>query len=295
MTDRFEQIRLLEAILFASDTPLGEGQMARHLPEDAHLESLLEELAGLYANRGINLVRIDKRWAFRTASDLAPQMQVENQSTRKLSRVALETLAIVAYHQPVTRGEIEEIRGVALSKGTLDALLEVGWIKPKGRRRTPGRPVTWGTTPGFLDHFGLPSLDALPGVEELKAAGLIDARPAITALGERVTLPGTGEVAAEAEDAIEGEEPLAESFGEDLVPEEEGIDDQISVESSAGDGEVVSESSASHSEGPQETAAERKAEDGEAQHAETQGDSESGLPSAFSDLEERVEKAVSFS
>ena len=156
-------------------------------------------------------------------------MQIETTVARKLSRAATETLAIVAYHQPVTRAEIEEIRGVALSRGTLDTLLEASWIKPRGRRRTPGRPVTWGTTDTFLDHFGLESLDSLPGVAELKAAGLIDSRPAITALGGRGRLLDPGEVGVDtgdlamAEDDLEDDEdftdelPLAAGFGDNLL------------------------------------------------------------------------------
>ena len=147
MTDRFQHLRLLEAVLFASAEPLAPAELARHLPEDADLGALLEELSGLYANRGINLVCRGERWAFRTAPDLAPKMLLETSVTRKLSRAAVETLAIIAYHQPVTRGEIEEIRGVALSRGTLDTLLEAGWVRPKGRRRTPGRPVTAKASP----------------------------------------------------------------------------------------------------------------------------------------------------
>ena len=172
------------------------------------------------------------RTVYHEAEDLAPRMELENRVVRKLSRVALETLAVIAYHQPVTRAEIEEIRGVALSKGTLDALLEIGWIRPKGRRKTPGRPVTWGTSEAFLDHFGLEGLDALPGVEELKAAGLLDARPALTALSDRGLLPGAGEVAPEdlededddeaESDIIEGSERelLEATFGENLLPQD---------------------------------------------------------------------------
>lgn len=220
MNERFERLRLLEAILFATAEPLSGKQLARHVPEGADLEDLLEELAGLYANRGVNLVRSGDRWAFRTAPDLAGLMQVENKVVRRLSRAALETLSVVAYHQPVTRGEIEEIRGVSLSKGTLDTLLEIGWVKPKGRRRTPGRPVTWGTTEDFLDHFGLEALDSLPRAGELKAAGLLDSRPAIMALGERGFLTGDADMPVgpdQEEDPIE-EEPwdiLAAEFGED--------------------------------------------------------------------------------
>lgn len=225
----FDNLRLVEALLFASAEPLAPAQLARFLPEDCALDRLLADLEALYANRGVNLVKRGGRWAFRTAEDLAPRMELENRVVRKLSRVALETLAVIAYHQPVTRAEVEEIRGVALSKGTLDALLEIGWIRPKGRRKTPGRPVTWGTSDAFLDHFGLESTDALPGVEELKAAGLLDARPALTALGDRGLLPAAGEVAQEAADEdddddseVEGSERelLDETFGENLLPQE---------------------------------------------------------------------------
>ncbi len=232
MTDRFAHLRLIEALLFTSAEPLGRAQLMRHLPEDANLDELMEELAGHYANRGFNLVHLGARWAFRSASDLAPLMQIETKSERKPTRAAIETLAIIAYHQPVTRGEIEEVRGVALSRGTLDTLLEAGWIKPKGRRRTPGKPVTWGTTDAFLDHFGLESLESLPGVAELKAAGLIDIRPAVTALGGRGHLLAPGEVGEDVESETQnedGDEPglaeaLAADFGENLVADQETSD-----------------------------------------------------------------------
>jgi segregation and condensation protein B len=201
--DRFQLLRLIEAILFASPEPLSEKTLGSRLPEGADLNGLLQELAGLYANRGVHLVQLDDRWAFRTAPDLASRMQMETLVPRKLSRAAIETLAIIAYHQPVTRAEIEEIRGVALSRGTLDTLLEANWIKPKGRRQTPGRPVTWVTTDVFLDHFGLESRDALPGMEELRAAGLLDARSAISTLGAQA-------MAAIAPREDEGEEEAAE-------------------------------------------------------------------------------------
>jgi len=225
--DRFAQLRLVEALLFASAEPLGRTQLMRHLPEDTNLDELMEELTGLYANRGVNLVHLGERWAFRSAPDLAPLMQIESTVVRKPTRAAVETLAIIAYHQPVTRAEIEEVRGVALSRGTLDTLLEAGWIKPKGRRRTPGKPVTWGTTDAFLDHFGLESLDSLPGVAELKAAGLIDTRPAVTALAGRGSLLAPGEEGEDieredADDEVEETdlaEALAADFGEDLVEE----------------------------------------------------------------------------
>jgi segregation and condensation protein B len=228
MSDRFQLLCLIEALLFASAEPLGLDQIKRHLPEGADPEELLAELASHYANRGVNLIQIGNRWAMRTSPDLAGLMQIERAVVRKPSRAAVETLAIIAYHQPVTRAEIEEIRGVALSRGSLDTLLEAGWIKPKGRRRTPGRPVTWGTSEAFLDHFGLESLEALPGVAELKAAGLLDTRPAITALGSRGALPAAGEIAEERdpdEDEAEFEAPLAGDFGEDLVPGAETEDE----------------------------------------------------------------------
>lgn len=214
--ERFGQLRALEALLFAASEPLSLRQLGDHLPEVADMAGLLEELAGLYANRGVVLQRVGKAYAFRTAPDLAYLFARKERVERKLSRAAVESLAVIAYHQPVTRAEIEEIRGVALSKGTLDVLLEAGWIAPRGRRQTPGKPVVWGTTAAFLDHFGLESLTSLPGLEELKAAGLLDARPAVTALSERAGLFEVAEPAAEGE-----EEPLAEDFGEALVPEEE--------------------------------------------------------------------------
>jgi len=203
---RFETLRLIEAVLFASAEPVSEKVLQQWVPDDVKLRELLEELQNLYANRGVHLVHHEERWTFRTAADLAPRMKMERKVSRRLSRAAIEMLAIVAYHQPVTRAEIEEIRGVMLSRGTLEALLEAGWIKPKGRRETPGRPVTWGTTDAFLEHFGLESLDALPGVEELRAAGLLDKRPAIAALGLG-PLAG-GDVSAEDEDADNAEDDL---------------------------------------------------------------------------------------
>ncbi len=183
--DRFELLRRLEAMLFASAEPLADTELAARLPEGTDLAGLIDELRGHYAGRGVNLVRRGKGWAFRTAPDVAPFLKLERTIPRKLSRAAVETMAIIAYQQPVTRAEIEEIRGVALSRGTLDILLEAGWIKPKGRRRVAGRPVTWGTTEAFLDHFGLESLDALPGVDELKAAGLLDRTGGISSIAMR--------------------------------------------------------------------------------------------------------------
>jgi len=218
MSERFQQLRQLEALLFAAAEPQSPKALAQALGLDSGIEALLEELAGHYANRGVNLVQAGDAYAFRTAADLAHLFTREERQQRRLSRAAVETLAVVAYHQPVTRAEIEEIRGVALSKGTLDVLLEAGWIKPGHRRETPGRPVTWLTTPAFLDHFGLADLGSLPGAEELQAAGLLDSRPAITALSERGLLgPAAANDSGEAEDIAEAD-PLDEDFGEDLVP-----------------------------------------------------------------------------
>ena len=234
MNERFQLLRLLEALIFASAEPLGRDDLARHLPEGSDLDALLEELAALYANRGVTLVQVGKRWAFRTATDLAPLMKIETHVKRRLSRAAMETLAIVAYHQPVTRAEIEEIRGVGLSRGTLDTLLEAGWVKPRGRRRAPGRPVTWGTTESFLDHFGLDSLDSLPGRDELKAAGLLDTRPAIAALGEQGGLPGADENGEGEDEADEEEMPLPEDFEVSLeLPDGEEAPDSDEAEEGA--------------------------------------------------------------
>lgn len=171
-----EAMRMAEALVFASTEPVTEKALADRLPDDVDVRSLMEELAENYEKRGVNLLRVDNAWAFRTTGDLSFLMQREQVQQRKLSRAALEVLAIIAYHQPVTRAEMEEIRGVDTSKGTLDVLLETGWIKLRGRRKTPGRPVTYGTTLEFIDHFGLSEIRDLPGMEELKAAGLLSAR-----------------------------------------------------------------------------------------------------------------------
>ena len=174
--DHAQHLRLIEALLFAGTQALDEKDLADRLPNDANVAVLLADLTTLYANRGVNLIQVAGGYAFRTASDLSEKLKIEKPVTRKLSRAAIETLAIIAYHQPVTRTEIEQVRGVGLSKGTLDLLFEQNWIRPMGRRRVPGRPVTWGTTDFFLEHFGLPSLEDLPGHEEMKAAGLLDPR-----------------------------------------------------------------------------------------------------------------------
>lgn len=180
--ERTRWLRFVEALLFASADPIDEGELRRRVPEEIDVKGLLSELAEHYAERGVVLNRMGTRWAFRTAVDLGPMLRHERPQRRKLSRAAIETLAIIAYHQPTTRAEIEEIRGVALSKGTIDTLLEAGWIAPRGRRETPGRPLQWGTTNAFLDHFGLESTKELPGIEELRAAGLLDRRYGATSI-----------------------------------------------------------------------------------------------------------------
>jgi segregation and condensation protein B len=172
--DHREKLRILEALLFAAAEPLDEGKLKSHLAEDEDIAGLLEELRAFYAGRGVNLVRVAGKWALRTAEDLAYLLERYAVQERRLSKAALETLAIIAYHQPVTRAEIEEIRGVTTSVGTLDILLETGWIRLRGRRRAPGRPVTYGTTDAFLNHFGLESIKDLPGLAELRASGLLD-------------------------------------------------------------------------------------------------------------------------
>jgi segregation and condensation protein B len=167
-------LRILEALLFAASEPLAEQYLRTHLKSDDDVAALLTELQGFYASRGINLVKVAGKWAFRTAEDLSYLLERHATEQRRLSKAAMETLAIIAYHQPVTRAEIEEIRGVAASAGTLDVLMEIGWVRPRGRRRAPGRPITYGTTEEFLDHFGLDAIKDLPGLAELKGSGLLD-------------------------------------------------------------------------------------------------------------------------
>jgi len=171
---RAEELRLLEALLFASGQALDEATLAKRLPDGVNVKDALARLKAEYATRGVNLVRIGRKWTFRTADDLSWLLTKETVETRKLSRAAIETLAIIAYHQPVTRAEIEEVRGVATAAGTLDVLLRTGWIRPRGRRKAPGRPITYGTTENFLSHFGLEEVGALPGLDELKGAGLLE-------------------------------------------------------------------------------------------------------------------------
>ncbi len=222
MEEEAGYLRMVEALLFAATEPLDVASLTARLPDGADVPVLLEQLSANYANRGVNLMQVAGKWALRTAPDLHFLLQEHRQQTRKLSRAALETLAITAYHQPVTRAEIEDVRGVSLSKGTLDLLMELGWVRIRGRRRTPGRPVTYGTTEGFLEHFGFQNVKDLPGLDELKAAGLLEgqARTDLLPLSHR-----------------EPEDPLEE--GDDgsqaILPE----DDAEAVETAGSSAEII--------------------------------------------------------
>jgi segregation and condensation protein B len=212
--DRREQLRILEALLFAASEPLAEAYLATHLKSEDDVAALLDELKGFYASRGVNLVRVAGKWAFRTAEDLSYLLERHATEQRRLSKAAMESLAIIAYHQPVTRAEIEEIRGVAVSPGTLDVLMEIGWVRLRGRRRAPGRPITYGTTEQFLDHFGLDAIKDLPGLAELKGSGLLDSN-----LPPGFTVPEPTDAAALMPDELPldagEEEPLGLSSFED--------------------------------------------------------------------------------
>jgi segregation and condensation protein B len=208
-----EALRLLEAVLFAAAEPFDEETLKKRLPAGADVKKLIATLAETYSGRGVNVVKVAGKWAIRTATDLGPLLAKHVGEPKKLSRAAVETLAIVAYHQPVTRAEIEEIRGVTISRGTLDLLIETGWVRLRGRRRTLGRPVTYGTTEGFLVHFGFEAIDDLPGLEELKGAGFLEGR-----LPAGFSMPMPNDDAALRED----EEPLEEeALGHSLAPEPE--------------------------------------------------------------------------
>jgi segregation and condensation protein B len=204
--DRRDNLRMVEALVFASNEPLSAEEIAGRLPRGTDVSGLLRELQAIYAERGVNLVQVAGKWSFRTAGDLSFLLSREAVEQRRLSRAALETLAIIAYHQPVTRAEIEEIRGVAASRGTLDVLLETGWIRMRGRRRAPGRPVTYGTSEAFLSHFGLDAVSDLPGLDELKAAGLLDSR---VPTDLTIPAPSADEGLAPDEDPLEDEADLA--------------------------------------------------------------------------------------
>jgi segregation and condensation protein B len=211
-----EDVRIAEAMLFASAEPLEESAIAARLSEGADVGAVMEELRRQYAGRGVNLVRVARRWTFRTADDLAWLLARETADTRKLSRAAIETLAIVAYHQPVTRSDIEEIRGVAVSKGALDVLMAAGWVRMRGRRKAPGRPITYGTTTQFLVHFGLEAIGDLPGLDELQGAGLFDGKlPA----GYGVPQPDDAPALRTDEDPLDEPGALGEVWGP-MAPDE---------------------------------------------------------------------------
>jgi segregation and condensation protein B len=213
-----EDVRIAEALVFASSEPLEESAIAARLSDGADVEAVMEELRQLYAGRGVALVRVARRWTFRTAGDLSWLLAREGEERRKLSRAAIETLAIIAYHQPVTRADIEEIRGVAAPKGALDVLMEVGWVRMRGRRKAPGRPITYGTTTEFLIQFGLDSIGDLPGLDELQAAGLFDGKlPA----GYGVPQPNDEAALRADEDPLEEPEPLEQAWGP-MAPDENG-------------------------------------------------------------------------
>ncbi|HEX4739065.1 MAG TPA: SMC-Scp complex subunit ScpB [Allosphingosinicella sp.] len=186
MNEPSDAARAVEAVLFAADEPMTPGEIQAHVGEGIAVEMALGELSADYAGRGVNLVERGGRWHFQTAADLAHILRREREEPRRLSRAAVETLAIIAYHEPVSRAEIEAIRGVQISKGTLDVLMEAGWVRPAGRREVPGRPLTYTTTPAFLAHFGLESRRDLPGIDDLKAAGLLDPIDAAMEQFERV-------------------------------------------------------------------------------------------------------------
>ena len=203
-----QKSKVVEAVIFASAVPVKARYLVAYLADESELSaviSIIEERYGAFS--GVELVRREDAYAFRTRPEIAEALSIDRQVERPLSRAAMEVLAIIAYHQPVTRAEIEEIRGISLSKGTMDILLEIGWIKPKGRRRTPGRPLTWGTAPAFLDHFGLEALDALPGMEELKSSGLLRKGIVLGGLGEGDNQTGLD---ADEDDAIGSDEDLLE-------------------------------------------------------------------------------------
>jgi len=215
-----EAVRTVEALLFASAEPVARESLMERIPREVDIDDVLQTIADFYAGRGVNLVKVGGRWAFRTAADLATLLVREQAEQKKLSRAAMETLAILAYHQPVTRAEIESIRGVSTSKGTLDVLIETGWARMRGRRRAPGRPVTYGTTQAFLEHFGLADIGDLPGLSELRGAGFFDGQlPA----GFDVPAPTDSPQLQDDEDPIEDEEPTeaqAELLEEETSPQE---------------------------------------------------------------------------
>jgi segregation and condensation protein B len=232
---RLEDLRIVEALLFASSTPLDDEWLAKHLRHGSDIAAVLADLKAAYATRGVNLVRVAGKWVFRTSEDLGYLLERQSVEERRLSRAALETLSIIAYHQPVTRAEIEEIRGVTTSAGTLDILMEAGWVRPRGRRRAPGKPLTYGTTDSFLAHFGLDGVKDLPGLADLKAQGLLDGH-----LPPGFTVPDPTMVASLMPDELPLEdvtEEEADSEEEEALDEEaDDLEDEEGDEGSAPSG-----------------------------------------------------------
>lgn len=241
-----EHRRMVEALLFASARPLSEADLAERLPDGTDIAGHIEAIRERYVGRGVNLVNVAGKWMFRTSPDLAFLMRKDVEEQRKLSRAGTETLAIIAYHQPVTRADIEELRGVSVSKGTLDVLMEAGWVRILGRRRSPGRPVTYGTSEEFLIHFGLESVTDLPGMDELKAAGLMDSidvaltrleKEAAIAAKKAAKLAAEKDAAAEAEaqeaETQEADEQEAEAQEDDLRADEQEAEDPLTAQNEA--------------------------------------------------------------
>lgn len=261
-----DHLRLIEALLFASPEPLTVNAIRERMPDGADVGGLLMELQKSYEGRGVALLNMDGHWAFRTSADLANALSMKKDIQRKLSKAAMETMAIVAYHQPVTRPEIENIRGVAISNGTLDVLMECGWVKPGRRRETPGRPLTWVTTPAFLDHFGLSAITDLPGMDELKASGLLDSRPAIAVTtgnlfgAEDEMLAGDLEDSdigdENDDDAYEDSEEEVDVIGVSESAEEDSDDDNAEAEDGEawGDLEASNDDDEGESDGKEEVA-----------------------------------------
>ena len=230
MTEKTELLgyaATVEAIIFASDKPVRERELRHHIPDEQDMAEIIEIIRQRFdASCGIELRQVGDGWAFRTRAEIAERLNQHKQVERPLSRAALEVLAIIAYHQPITRAEIEEIRGISLSKGTIDILLELTWIKPRGRRRTPGRPLTWGTSPAFLDHFGLDDITDLPGLDELKSAGLLRKGQILGALMDSPATNQDDDSNEEGDDLL-GDQLMEEAMveaGLNVNSDEEGAD-----------------------------------------------------------------------
>ena len=230
MTEKTELLgyaATVEAIIFASDKPVRERELRHHIPDEQDMTEIIEMIRQRFdASCGIELRQVGDGWAFRTRAEIAERLNQHKQVERPLSRAALEVLAIIAYHQPITRAEIEEIRGISLSKGTIDILLELTWIKPRGRRRTPGRPLTWGTSPSFLDYFGLDEITDLPGLDELKSAGLLRKGQILGALMDSPATNPDDDSDEEGDDLLDNqlmEEAMVEA-GLNVNSDEEGAD-----------------------------------------------------------------------